>query len=152
MKCPRCRLINPDSALRCDCGYDFKAGEMRSSYLSPGEQGRNVESKHILKVLFSTEGLSLVSFVLLTVLINKQLSRDGLNITQYTGGEMLVALIGGIIGACVPIGLVYFAARSIFIQKCESAKWDKNFVLKSILMISCCVLYLGFSQIVRLLK
>ena len=23
MKCPNCGLINPDSALRCNCGYDF---------------------------------------------------------------------------------------------------------------------------------
>src|SRR5215831_14197134 len=23
MNCPRCRLINPETAQRCDCGYDF---------------------------------------------------------------------------------------------------------------------------------
>lgn len=22
-ECPECRLINPDAAQRCDCGYDF---------------------------------------------------------------------------------------------------------------------------------
>jgi len=26
MKCPNCRLINPDKALYCDCGYDFQKG------------------------------------------------------------------------------------------------------------------------------
>lgn len=25
MKCPRCGLINPETALQCDCGYDFEA-------------------------------------------------------------------------------------------------------------------------------
>ena len=25
MTCPNCGLINPDSALECDCGYDFAA-------------------------------------------------------------------------------------------------------------------------------
>ena len=25
MECPICNLINPESAQRCDCGYDFEA-------------------------------------------------------------------------------------------------------------------------------
>lgn len=32
MKCPTCRLINPDTALRCDCGYDFQSGKMERPY------------------------------------------------------------------------------------------------------------------------
>lgn len=32
MKCPRCGLFNPDSAERCDCGYDFKTGTVEKSY------------------------------------------------------------------------------------------------------------------------
>lgn len=34
MECPRCRLLNPPEAERCDCGYDFKTGEIKSSYLT----------------------------------------------------------------------------------------------------------------------
>ena len=36
MKCPNCGLINPDSALRCDCGYDFPSATMKESYLTSG--------------------------------------------------------------------------------------------------------------------
>ncbi len=33
MRCPECRLINPETALRCDCGYDFASGSKKESYL-----------------------------------------------------------------------------------------------------------------------
>lgn len=32
MQCPTCRLINPDTALRCDCGYDFQSRQMERPY------------------------------------------------------------------------------------------------------------------------
>jgi hypothetical protein len=31
--CPKCGLFSPDEAVRCDCGYDFAAREVRDSYL-----------------------------------------------------------------------------------------------------------------------
>lgn len=33
MKCTLCGLKNPDTAIRCDCGYDFCSGEINESYL-----------------------------------------------------------------------------------------------------------------------
>lgn len=38
MKCPNCGLENPDTALRCDCGYDFASGQMKTSAL--GKEGQ----------------------------------------------------------------------------------------------------------------
>jgi hypothetical protein len=33
MKCPHCKLENPPTTIRCDCGYDFPAGKVRASYV-----------------------------------------------------------------------------------------------------------------------
>jgi hypothetical protein len=40
MECPNCRLFNPATAQRCDCGFDFASRMMRTSFLSPAELKR----------------------------------------------------------------------------------------------------------------
>ena len=39
-ECPKCKLINTDSALRCDCGYDFGSSVVKESYLDEKEKNR----------------------------------------------------------------------------------------------------------------
>ncbi|WP_054031011.1 DUF2569 domain-containing protein [Desulfatitalea tepidiphila] len=34
MDCPNCGLANSESALRCDCGYDFQSGQIAEPYLN----------------------------------------------------------------------------------------------------------------------
>jgi len=38
MKCSECGLINPPSAARCDCGFDFRSGTVEASYVYPRAQ------------------------------------------------------------------------------------------------------------------
>jgi len=45
-KCPNCRLLNLDTATRCDCGYDFPSGEMKESYLSQVPAGSDNHSEN----------------------------------------------------------------------------------------------------------
>lgn len=40
MDCPRCKLVNPANAIRCDCGYDFQTGFQHTSLLDPRERER----------------------------------------------------------------------------------------------------------------
>ena len=40
MDCPNCRLVNPNTALRCDCGYDFQTGKIKESYVSDAAGGK----------------------------------------------------------------------------------------------------------------
>lgn len=34
MDCPTCGLMNPEAAQRCDCGFDFRVGEIKQCYMS----------------------------------------------------------------------------------------------------------------------
>lgn len=45
MECPSCRLINPPSALRCDCGYDFQLRKV----VSPGPPDGDKERRALKK-------------------------------------------------------------------------------------------------------
>ena len=36
--CPKCGLANPESAQRCDCGYDFAARSVERSYANLGNR------------------------------------------------------------------------------------------------------------------
>ena len=40
MQCPVCHLRNPDSALRCDCGFDFVANTVKESYFEADRRRR----------------------------------------------------------------------------------------------------------------
>lgn len=41
--CPACGLVNPPSAQRCDCGYDFAARQVLSTYLTEKDLARDEE-------------------------------------------------------------------------------------------------------------
>ena len=36
--CPKCGLVNPPTAQRCDCGWDFVSGQQEESYLPPNQR------------------------------------------------------------------------------------------------------------------
>ena len=39
LKCPQCGLFNPDTAQRCDCGYDFETQSVDSTVASRPKSG-----------------------------------------------------------------------------------------------------------------
>ena len=49
MKCPNCKLENPPSGLRCDCGYDFPTGTLKESYLKKPHSFPNNESTALMR-------------------------------------------------------------------------------------------------------
>lgn len=43
MDCPKCGLVNPPEAQRCDCGFDFRTHRVRASLVDPRERARLAE-------------------------------------------------------------------------------------------------------------
>jgi hypothetical protein len=46
--CPKCGLVNPPAATRCDCGYDFASGRMKQSYLVPNLNWQSIGRRNML--------------------------------------------------------------------------------------------------------
>ncbi|MBC8401901.1 MAG: hypothetical protein H8E14_10475 [Candidatus Marinimicrobia bacterium] len=70
MKCPKCDLFNPDSAIRCDCGYDFKTDRIEKTYLSNNKSNADIKSSKIN--ITKDQKIKIVSFlvsILLVILI-----------------------------------------------------------------------------------
>src|SRR5437016_1462973 len=63
MKCPKCGLINPEDAMRCDCGYDFKTQSMAAPTASSAPQTKQLSWKR--RLLWTLLGGALASCVLL---------------------------------------------------------------------------------------
>lgn len=68
-RCPSCRLINPPSALRCDCGYVFATGEQSAPLDLPRRRqqarARASEAEALVGI-----GLIALSVILCAVTIN----------------------------------------------------------------------------------
>jgi hypothetical protein len=86
-RCPRCGLTNPGTALRCDCGWDFKSRSTAQSYV----QARGVsqaQRKQRAKDQILVGTLLIVGGTVLTV---ASLQSSGGGIIFY--GAILVGVI-----------------------------------------------------------
>ena len=63
MDCPNCKLVNPPTAARCDCGYDFQTGTIKESYLT--ERDKQLSKPVIAGAILITVILARIAFNLL---------------------------------------------------------------------------------------
>lgn len=119
MDCPSCHLVNPDSAERCDCGYDFRSRTLKSSYLwgdqlghLAGELGQgNLRAAELLSAVES--GYRFVVFnycISLLVVTFKRTSRvhlvrPGANVMKLAAPYTCITLLLGWWG--IPWGPIY---------------------------------------------
>ena len=52
MDCPHCKLVNPPTAKRCDCGYDFETKTLESSY-APQRVSKDIKKGLVVIAIYS---------------------------------------------------------------------------------------------------
>lgn len=94
MRCPKCQLENPPTALRCDCGYDFASGQMKVSYLTGAPGVPPEKPPRLLEA-------SAVALVLLNALLAPKSARGSAEFS----GEIIGAMFGFTFISLVAIGI-----------------------------------------------
>ena len=51
MDCPNCKLVNPPTATRCDCGYDFETRTIQASYLTERDKQFSLQKLGVAGVI-----------------------------------------------------------------------------------------------------
>lgn len=127
-KCPNCGLINPDIAQRCDCGYDFECGEIKSPYVKPSRK------KHLLKPEGTPTGIkdlgrfylmfASVSGIVFPLVILRRVFRSAWLWHTHPADiiPVVIPILAVIIGICI---LVIIAS----IHLMELKKWAWSFFI-----------------------
>lgn len=100
--CPKCRLVNPPSAQRCDCGYDFASRRVEQSYFAPGTPTRADPAARVVGA---------GCFVVALVLLLAGFVRAGA-IMGAGGGMIETGLtIGAVLAGFAALGLAVYLLR-----------------------------------------
>jgi hypothetical protein len=69
MNCPNCGLINPETALMCDCGYDFPSRVMKGSYLDKafGTKQGTINAKRAGAIKYAMYSVFMIGSIYLLV-------------------------------------------------------------------------------------
>ena len=119
MKCPKCGLLNPDEAQRCDCGYDFQTKTIQPSCLADlgGKNSLHRSAQARLSVVVAAGFLGLVSgavagFCLVSVVVGVVIGQ----LPSRPFGEMAgVAAIDFGMFLGVPLGAILVSSLSVYL-------------------------------------
>ncbi len=134
MKCPKCGLINPDSALKCDCGYNFTTGEINGACFSQGQEKRKISDDQQVKDTKSIARARATAW-LIDVVIPALFLQLFIAVVQAVeqvdsqGNEPLSIIVGWLSIALIVYMLIkdgLFGGRSIGKLICKLAVVDKD--------------------------
>ena len=106
MRCPRCGLENPDTAMWCDCGYDFRSGQMRrhpalgapgtaiAQFVSAASRAR--WTVRLLIAGICLDVVAMASGLLQVSLVNRVIGGAAITAAEAAANDSRQGLIGGL--------------------------------------------------------
>ena len=95
MDCPKCRLIVPPDAERCDCGYDFATRTVKGSYLNHADPesvgGAHTVPDEIVAELVRAQGRRDVTVGGLVVVAGVLVTAVTYGAASQAGGQYVIA-------------------------------------------------------------
>ena len=88
--CPKCRLVNPPDAQRCDCGYDFVSQTVKESYLGGADRSARTDLTTV-EILFCV--FLPVIGIALGLMAHRQRPEAGKKMLLISGVMLFVALV-----------------------------------------------------------
>src|SRR5262245_46201413 len=99
--CPKCGLVNPPDAQRCDCGYDFASRTVEKSYLGAEE----IETLRAPKVV---EILVCILVPLVGIFLGLRARQKG----RHEAGKAMLLISAAMMLLAVLLRVLLFAASS----------------------------------------
>lgn len=113
--CPRCGLVNPPSAQRCDCGYDFGARRVLGTYLTEKDQVRLAEDEAANQAGMRATGCLFIGFPGTNLLGTAMLAfAFGVMAVTYDQSPGLSMVSAGVTATALDLGYHLYISRASF--------------------------------------
>jgi len=120
MNCPQCGLINPETALRCDCGHSFET-KPATKPLSPAVPAPSYS-------LFDYQGVGLATFFgtplagSILMALNYRRLGNARAAAKMIGGGIVITALSMILGHAVPSSMAMPLAVGVMLAMVNGAK------------------------------
>jgi len=141
MNCPRCGLINPGTAERCDCGYDFISKSVQESYLTstPSTSPSKIAIGAQVVAVVLAGGAVIWGRWMVDVALNPGGSGEfgGISVLMATAVDMPVGLLSLVVGLAVkkvpPVlrwACIVLSITALAMPFLTDAAWKSHFRVK----------------------